>query len=203
MLKKMKRWRYLGGRSDIEYAVFLPCMVVGPVIFACSMFTTGIDGSTIFLAIICVICSIITGTVMWKHRSSLYAWGNFQKDAVYVKVLFDEIYPIYYEKCKSIGIGGYLERGLTSRDVGFTRLYIFFSYDPFNEKYRGNINMVDPSPRFITLGFSKRRYEYLLTILPPIHADVLRHDYEMMQRYKQEAKDENKRQKKKKKKRKK
>ena len=198
----MKKWRYLGGWSDIEYAFFLPCMVVGPVIFACSMFTIRIDVATVCLAIICIIGSIMIGTVMWKYRSSLYAWGNFQKDAVYVKVLFDKVFPIYYEKCKSIGIGGYLEGGFTSRENGFRHLYIFFSYDPFNEKYRGSINMVDLSHRFITLGFSKRRYEYLLTILPPIHADVLRHDYEMMQRYKQEAKDENKRQKKKKKKKK-
>ena len=196
----MKKWKYLGGWSDIEYAVVLPCMVVGPVIFACIMLTIGIDGATIFLAIFCVICSIMWGVLTWKYRSTFYAWGSFQNDAVYVKVLFDKVFPIYYEKCKSIGIGLYVE-GFTSKEVGFRYYYIFFSYEHFDEKYRANINEMKPSHTFVTVGYSKRLYEYLLTVLPQHHAAALRHDYEMIQRNKQEAKAENKKQKKRKMKR--
>ncbi len=198
----MKRWIYFGGWPDIEGALFLPIVIIVSIFLACAALTSGNVAVKITMFALCILVCFGSGYDIWKYRNVFYAWGSFQKDAVYVKVLFDKVFPIYYEKCKSIGIGVYVD-GFTSKEVGFRHLYIFFSYDPFNEKYRASINEVKRSHTFVTIGYSKKVYEHLLTVLPQYHAATLRHDYEMIQRYKQEAKAENKKQKRRKKKRKK
>ena len=184
----------------IATVIGLPCLVIGPIIFACIALVSGIDAARIILVVFCILCSILCCSFIWQTRNIYYIWGSFEKDAVYVKVLFDKVFPIYYDKCKSIGIGVYLHHGISGSEAGIAVCYIFFSYERVDEKYRANINMINNSHRFIKVGYSKRMYEYLQTVLPQYPAYALRHDYELMQRYKREAKEENKKQRRRKKK---
>ena len=175
----MKKWKYLGGHIGVEFAIIQPCIIVGSIVFAGIFLASGIDVERIILIIICILCSILWGWDLWENRNLCYAWGNFQQDAVYVKVLFDKVFPIYYDKCKSCGIAYYRHAYMNNPKsiFGSDFYFIFLSVDMFDEKYRYQINKMAPSKTQIKVGFNKELYEHLLIWLPKKQADMLQNDY--------------------------
>ena len=182
----MKKWKYLGGWVYAYLAVAVPCvLVVGPLIFACVILASvidaasGIDAAWIIIIGLCIYCSTLCGWVLWKNRNLSYAWGNFQQDAVYVKVLFDKVFPIYYDKCKSCGIAYYRYAYMNNPKsiFGSDLYYIFLSVDMLSEESRDQIIKLAASKTHIKVGFNKELYEHLLIWLPKKQADMLQNDY--------------------------
>lgn len=161
-------------------AIIMPLFIIGPLIFAIVILTTGIDFISAFIALWCVGCSIIAIIYMRQVRIDLqcYSWGMFNEKGIQIKTLFSKKnIEIEYKKCQSIGIGLYVHGVLNSK-LGSKEKFIFFSYRAFDEKYRLNINLWKPSATRVKVGFNKELYEYLLTVLPKQQANWLKRDYE-------------------------
>lgn len=170
--------KYLGGVMGAYCAVMSFIAIVVSIIFAIVILLSGIDAGRIFLALLCVSCIIIWCLIIRKYAIQFYGWGVFNEKGIQIKTLFSrKPIEIEYAKCKSIGIGLYVH-GVMNSDVGSKVKYIFFSYEPFNEEFRLNINQWQPAPTRIKVEFSKKLYDYLLTVLPEEQADCLKSDYE-------------------------
>ena len=170
--------KYLGSAFA---AIVSPCFIVFPVVLMMLIIreSNNIDAATILLCIMCISGSIMWGNFVWKQRKILYVWGYFQPCAVYVKILFNKTFPIYYDQCKSCGIAYYRHAFMnnTNSILGSDLYFIYLSLDTFNEKYRNNINLWIPSQNRIKVKFNKELYEQLLLWLPQKQADMLIKDY--------------------------
>ena len=169
--------RYFGSSITAYGAILLPIFLVLPIVFAASLLLVEIDFAAIFIAIWCIVFSITCMVYIKQVSAQLYSWGQFGEDKIKIHIGFSRSFCLEYEKCKSIGIGMYTH-GILNSSVGSKIYFIFFSYQPFDEKYRTTINLWKPSSTRIKVCFSKKLYEYLLTVLPRKHAMSLQHDYE-------------------------
>ena len=148
------------------------------IIFAIAILTPPIYTAQIILAIFCFIGAIILASFLHKYGLQFYSWGTFDENGVIVKSLFSKkCIKIEYEKCKSIGIGLYVH-GVAGSNIGSQVKFVFFSYNEFNEQFRLNINQWQPNETRIKVGYSKKLYDYLLTVLPEEQASILKNDYE-------------------------
>lgn len=172
--------KYLGGAMGAYCAFAFILFIIGPLIFAIVILSTGIDFFSIIIALWCIACPILLGIYARQGNIGLqcFSWGVFNEKGIQIKTPFSRKHiEIEYAKCKSIGIALYVH-GVMNSDVGSKVKYIFFSYEPFNEEFRLNINQWQPSPTRIKVGFDKKLYDYLLTVLPEEQADCLKSDYE-------------------------
>lgn len=171
--------RYLGGAMGAYVGIMGILFIIGPLIFAIVMLTPRIDAGRVFIALWCVATSILMIVYMRHVRMDLqcYSWGTFDEKGVHIKSLFSKNIEIEYAKCKSIGIGLYVH-GVMGSDLGSKEKYIFFSYGGFREQFRLNINQWQPNETRIKVKYSKKLYDYLLTVLPEEHANILKSDYE-------------------------
>ena len=169
--------KYLGGAMGAYCAVVLVLFFVGPIIFAVVILTPKIDAGRIFIALYCVFCTILAAFMIHKFSLLFYSWGTFDEKGIHIKSLFSKNFEIEYAKCKSIGIGLYVH-GVLNSDLGSKEKYIFFSYGGFREQFRLNINQWQPNETRIKVKYSKKLYEYLLTVLPKQQAKWLKNDYE-------------------------
>lgn len=183
----MNMKKYLGSFMDAYIACIFPILFFAlPIVFAFIALSAEISPATVFIACFCLLC-IVMGVISLRRISlQVYSWGKFDEKGIHVKNGWRR-FEIEYEKCRSIGIGFYAH-GFQSRTIGIKNYYIFFSYEWFEEKYRANINLWKPSDTRIKVGFSKKLYRYLLTVLPKNHAAALKRDYEMIQRQTAESK---------------
>ena len=172
--------KYLGSIMSVYAAVLSPCFIIFPIVFATAALHEQISVATVFLSAMCILCSFLWGYFVWKKRSILYAWGTFQQDVVYVKVLFNKTFPLFYNKCNSCGIAYYRHSLLNVQKtaLGSNFYYIFLSIDLFDEKYRNQINLWAPSNKRIKVKYSKDLYDHLLSWLPSKQANMLKKDYE-------------------------
>lgn len=171
--------KYFGGAMGAYVGIMGILFIVGPLIFGVVILTTGIDFYSIIIALFCVAAPIFMIIVIRQTRLYLlcYSWGTFDENGVHVKSLFSKNFEIEYAKCKSIGIGLYVH-GVLNSDLGSKEKYIFFSYGGFREQFRLNINQWQPNETRIKVKYSKKLYNYLLTVLPEEQANVLKNDYE-------------------------
>ena len=170
--------KYLGGAMTIYCAIIPIIAIIIFIKLSIVIFERGIDFFSIVFALWCVGFVIIWGLIMHKYTLQFYSWGIFDEKGIQIKTLFSKkCIEIEYAKCKSIGIGLYVH-GVMGSGLGSKVKYIFFSYQPFNEDYRLNINLWQPSPTRIKIEFSKKLYDYLLTVLPEEQATCLKNDYE-------------------------
>lgn len=169
--------KYIGSKMDIFCAVVYPLFIVGPIFFAFVALSSEISFATIFVAAMCFCCTVLCSVYLRKIYIQFYSWGVFRDDGIHIRSGLFKKYVLKYENCKSIGIGMYTH-GILNSSVGSKVKYIFFSDEPFEEKYRLQINLWRPTTSRIKVGFHKELYDYLLTVLPKHQANSLKHDYE-------------------------
>ena len=171
--------RYLGGAMGAYCAIMIIVLYFVIIIFTIiDLLTPPISNSQIILAVFGVVAVIIWGVFINKYAMQFYSWGTFTNKGITIKSIFSKkCIEIEYAKCKSIGIGLYVH-GVMGSDVGSKVKYIFFSYDEFEEPFRLNMNLWHPSETRIKVGYNKKLYDYLLTVLPEEQATVLKSDYE-------------------------
>ena len=169
--------KYFGGAIGVECAiapfVLIALSIAMPIIIS----ARGIDFFTVLFALCGVGGVIIAILMMHKFSLLFYSWGTFDEKGIHIKSLFSKNFEIEYEKCKSIGIGLYVH-GVMGSDLGSKEKYIFFSYGGFREQFRLNINQWQPNKTRIKVKYSKKLYDYLLTVLPEEHITALKNDYE-------------------------
>ncbi len=168
--------RYLGSGFA---AVVAPCFVLFPILFGALVLPPEGSAATVFIAVLCLCCSILWASFIWKKRNQLYTWGVFSDNDVNVSVLFQEKYSLPYDKCRGCGIGSYRHAfmNLQQSAFGTTRFYIFLSIEPFDEAYRYSINRWSPSDTRMKVAFSEKTYKYLLSVLPQMQAQMLEKDH--------------------------
>ena len=170
--------KYLGGAIDIECALAPFILIANSSIFPILIFSRDFDFFSIICALFGISCVVISVRMIRDFSMQFYSWGVFDEKGVIVKSLVSKKQiEIEYAKCKSIGIGLYVH-GVLGSDLGSKEKYIFFSYGDFREQFRLNINQWQPNETRIKVKYSKKLYDYLLTVLPEEHATALKSDYE-------------------------
>lgn len=176
--KKGKR-RYLGSAFTAYAALLVPCFSIVPNIFVIIVLKAELSVSTLFLSFICFSCSFLWTYFCWTRRNQLYSWGLFTDSKVYVSVLFRERFSISYNCCQGCGIGSYRHAFLNINNClfGSNCYFIFLSKNPFDEKYRNQINLWFPSSTCLKVSFDKQLYDFLINKLPEKQARMLEQDY--------------------------
>ena len=169
--------KYFGGAMGIECAIAPFVIIAMSIAMPILISARGIDFFTVLFALWGVGGVIFSIYMMRKFSLLCYSWGMFDEKGVHIKSLFSKNFEIEYAKCKSIGIGLYVH-GIMGSDLGSKEKYIFFSYGGFREQFRLNINQWQPNETRIKVKYSKKLYNYLLTVLPEEHANALKTDYE-------------------------
>lgn len=169
--------KYLGGAIAAFGALFLPLIIVVALAFGISMLWVEISMATVILFLICFFCVVSLIAFLKQIGIQLYTWGNFGTGCVKLKTLFTKPYVMEYDKCISCGIGYYFHGAYNSQVVGSKMYYIFLSYDSFDEKYRTRMNLWKPTKTRIKIKYSKKLYDYLITVLPEEQAWMLTCDY--------------------------
>ena len=169
--------KYFGGAMGAYCAIAPFVLIALSIAMPIILSARGFDFFTVLFAL-CGVGGVIIGILM-MHKFSLlfYSWGTFDEKSIHIKSLFSKNFEIEYEKCKSIGIGLYVH-GVLGSDLGSKERYIFFSYGGFREQFRLNINQWQPNETRIKVKYSKKLYDYLLTVLPKQQAKMLKNDYE-------------------------
>ena len=168
--------RYLGLAFA---AVLAPCFAVLQIGFGVLALRSEVSAATVLISVLCLCCTILLADFVWKKRNQLYAWGFFSEQAVTVSVLSHKDYTLSYDQCRGCGIGLYRHAFLNNPQspLGTTRYFIFLSTEPFDEKYRYSINLWPPSDTRIKVIFREKTYQYLMSVLPPRQAGMLKRDY--------------------------
>ena len=169
--------RYLGSKITAFSAVIAPCFVGVSIIFALIALSTEVSIATLFITLLCIACTIIWCIYIRSVSNQLYCWGYFDDSSIQVKRCMGEKYILEYTKCRAVGICMYTHGILNSR-FGTDIFFIFFSYGPFDEKYRFNLNLWRPSRTRVKVEFDWKLYNYLLDVLPERQARSLQHDCE-------------------------
>ena len=172
--------RYLGSKLTVFAAVAAPCFSVLPLLFGVSALKAERSFATFFVFFMCVSCCLIWGYYTLKIKNQLYSWGIFSSDSVLVSVPFQKSFSLSYDKCRGCGIGSYCHSFLNRGNIGSVIYFIFLSIDPFEEKYRDQMNLWQPSASRIKTAFDEELYEYLIATLPPKQAVMLKRDYLIM-----------------------
>ena len=168
--------RYLGADMNAYSAVMLLIFFLMPIFFAASALYSTVSEETIFLTILCVICSLSVGLFLFQNRKQLYCWGVFGDNSVIIYGILSKRQVLYYQHCKSVGIGWYVHGTMNSR-AGSNVWYIFLSYEPIEEQYRSNINKWKPSATGVKVGFDERLYRHLVRGLPAQQQKMLQTDF--------------------------
>ncbi|MBO5797899.1 MAG: hypothetical protein J6R77_06095 [Clostridia bacterium] len=169
--------KYLGSKLTAFGAFVAPLFLCAPLVFGIIVLCTEISGATIFLAFLGIGCSLVWGVYVKNKGAQLYSWGRFQSNGVEIISGFSKRNTMIYEKCKGCGIGFYTH-GLLNSKAGTKIYFIYLSYDAFDESFRSNINLWEPFQGRIKVQFSKKLYEYLLSVLPKKQSQMLCRDYE-------------------------
>ena len=169
--------KYLGSKITAFGAVVAPLALCGPLLFGVCALCTEISGATVGLALMCIACTVVWGIYIRDIGTQLYSWGSFQNEAVQIMTGISKSSTMVYKKCKGCGIGFYIH-GILNSKAGTKIYFIYLSYDMFDESFRSNINLWKPSPTRIKVEFSKKLYDYLLTVLPRKQSQMLSRDYE-------------------------
>ena len=168
--------KYLGSRVTAFVAIIVPVFVIAPIILSVIVLCAKTSTETFLIATGGMFCSVIWGIYLGRIANQLYSWGQFETLCVCTRALFTKTNIIYYEKCKSCGIGFYIH-GILNSKAGTKCYFIFLSYDRFDENFRERINLWKPSDQRIKVAFNKKLYEYLIEMLPPKQAQMLLRDY--------------------------
>ena len=171
--------RYLGTVMNAYCAIVYPIFLIGPIVFAVFILSLKINFVTVVIAIFLCCGTVINfiNALKFNVFLQLYSFGKFTEKEIHIRTGILYKYEISYQKCKSIGIGRYTHR-IGNSQYGPKYTYIFFSYEPFHETYRTRINQWKPTKTRIKVGFDRKLYAYLLTVLPERQAVSLRRDYE-------------------------
>lgn len=173
--------KYLGGAIGAYAAIVLLLFTIFPAAFGTWLFlTTKTSAASIFLLIATWGVSPLFAIYIKQVASQIYAWGIFKEDCVQIKAWFAEPYALMYEKCNGCGIGYYIHGVLNSQVVGTRMYYIYFSYDPVDKSSATHINLWKPSRTRIKVAYSEKLYDYLLSVLPPNQAKMLKKDHQRM-----------------------
>ncbi len=168
--------KYLGSMIGVYCgfaAVFLIVLGIVGGIFALSV---GITVHTVILAVLFFSCTIIWFYYLWTVRNQFFSFGVFNEQSVRVSVLFSPHFELEYKQCVGCGIGYYIH-GILNTNIGSKVFFIYLSLDPFDERYRTQINLWKPSDARIKVQFSEKLYQYLMNNLPGKQAAMLQQDY--------------------------
>ena len=171
--------KYLGSRMTAYAAVICPLLVIAPLLFAIVALCSEISTATLLLAVLCCSCSVIYIIYIQKEALQLYAWGVFEETAVRVRCFLRNDFALDYEKCLGVGIEHYNHNAIHT-NIGSKVFFIYLSYDYYETKYRGKINLWKPNERRIKVQFDKKLYEYLLSVLPKKQAMMLQQDFRIL-----------------------
>ena len=175
--------RYLGSKLTVFAAIVTPCFAVLFLLFGVTALKAERSFATFFVFFICVSGCLFSGYYLFKVRNQLFSWGIFSKDSVLVSVPFQKNFSLSYDKCQGCGIGSYCHSFLNRGHIGSVIYFIFLSIEPFDEKYRNQINLWQPSVSRIKTAFNEELYEYLITMLPHKQAEMLKRDYLIMKNH--------------------
>ena len=171
--------KYLGSRTTAYAAVMCPLFVIIPLLFVFVVLCSEISPATLFLSALFCGCSIFYAIYIKKEALQLYAWGVFEETAVRVQCFLRNDFVLDYEKCLSVGIEYYNHNAMHT-NIGSKVFFIYLSYDYYDTKCRGKINLWKPSERRIKVQFDKNLYEYLLSVLPKKQAMMLQQDFRIL-----------------------
>ena len=171
--------KYLGSPMTAYAAVMCPLFVVAPLLFAIVALCSEISTATLFLAVLCCSSSFFFAIYIHKEAIQLYAWGIFEETAVRVCCFLRNDFALDYEKCLGVGIEHYKHNAIHTK-IGTKVFFIYLSYDYYETKYRGKINLWKPNERRIKVQFDKNLYEYLLSVLPKKQAMMLQQDFRIL-----------------------
>ncbi len=180
--------RYLGSKITAFAAVVAPCFCVLPLPFGVSLLKVERSFATFFVFFMCVSCSLVWAYYLWKIKNQLYSWGVFSSDSVLVSVPFQKSFSLSYDNCQGCGIGSYCHSFLNRGNIGSVIYFIFLSIEPFDEKYRYQINLWQPSASRIKVAFDEELYRYLITTLPKKQALLFERDYYVMKNERKQKK---------------
>ena len=167
--------KYFGSSKTAIMAIAAPSLVVFPLIIAVISLCMEINLENVIVAIGCGACVLIAASFMKKVFRELYSWGIFRENEVEIKTGLKTVKTLEYAKCKSIGIGTYV-----ATKEGTEREYIFMSYDVFNESYRRKINKWKVTPTSVKFEYTRKMYDYMLSVLPKNQARMLEYEHERM-----------------------
>ncbi len=171
--------KYLGSRMTAYAAVICPLLVIAPLLFAIVALCSEVSPATLFLSALCCGCSIFYAVYIQKEALQLYAWGVFKETAVRVRCFLRNDFVLDYAKCVGVGIE-YYNHNVIHTNIVSKVFFIYLSYDYYDTKYRGKINLWKPNNRRIKVQFDKQLYEYLLSVLPKKQAMMLQQDFRVL-----------------------
>ncbi|MBE6549125.1 MAG: hypothetical protein E7670_01710 [Ruminococcaceae bacterium] len=172
--------KYLGSKITAYAAVVSLFFIFAPLMFGLYLLCfVSVNAGSIFFVVAGIGCACAWGVFIKKESIQLFSWGTFQDKGVQIKTIFSKPIFLDYEKCKYCGIGYYVH-GILNSKAGSNVFFIFLSYDAFDEAYRSKMNLWKPSKTRIKVGFNKKLYNHLITVLPKKQALKLIKDYETL-----------------------
>lgn len=163
--------KYICGYETLVLVIFMSICCIGisglGVYFLLMMETPDVS---------CVFALLLIGGAVYieallVHFSNIFlSWGTFLEKGIIVKSWFRPAFMIEYAKCCDVGIGMYVP----PYNAGVPNIFIYLSYDPVAKKYLHQINMLRPTERFIKIGYNKKMYNYLMSVLPKQQARMLK-----------------------------
>lgn len=160
--------KYLGNYMT-KYVIFgLLLFIVGPIIIAYIFLSTEINFVTVALTIVGIFTSTMCIVYFIKVSDQLISVAYFTEDKIAIKnpLKKKKLYEMKYKQCADIGIGSYMH---VVRKVYF----IYISYNWLTPEEREHINCCHPSETFIKMGYSKKNYDFLMSVLPEKQAKRL------------------------------
>lgn len=171
--------KYLGSKITGFLAIVSPLLfVILPFAFGTIVLITSSNFAAIFVSLMCYLCVLIFILYLKHIFCQLYTWGIFDKEKIHVKTILGKNYDVFYDRCSTIGIGSYNHSTFLG-GFGKNIYFLFFSYEPFDEKYRKQINAWNPSKTQIKVEFDEKLYEYLIHTLPRKQALILMQEYRL------------------------
>ena len=169
--------RYVGAAINAYVGIALLLFVVGSLFCAVALVTMeSADAGSVLCAFICLLAVIFWGLYARQCALQLYAWISLNQSSVRVKALLTKPFVIWYKDCKCIRIG-YYTHGIANSSIGSKVYYIILSHSVLNERDLACINLWKPSKSGIKIGFNKKTYNYLLSVLPEKQRQLLFQDY--------------------------
>ena len=143
--------------------------------------------STITFLFYCVCFIALTLDGLWLLNHNLFlprAFGRLlvYEDRVVYKCLLRKTRVLRFEECEYIGVENFdkLNRGLPVVR-GDETSFIYFSKNPFPQKYIGKVTTLKNSKDFIKITYTDKLAKALIDILPAEKDNLLRSFYAKMQ----------------------
>ena len=168
--------RYTGSIFSIFAAFVTPAFILGSLVFSIMCLLVNQPGAY-FVAIMFLVCSCIEAIYLKKVFKQLYTWAVFDELGIKVKTLFCKPIQLEYDVFNDIGIGVYVHKVAYS-DFGSKVIFIYFSSQPFDGKYRTRINLWNPSFIHLKVRFDKKLYNYLIANMPSKYVYRLQLQYQ-------------------------